>query len=221
MTGILQKEIEKLKKMILTLTAVVEKNLNRAVSALENRDLALAKNIMDSDYAVDEMEVEIEEEGLKILALHQPVAIDLRFIVAVLRINSDLERIGDLAVNLAERASFISSHPQLMVPIDLSEMSAKAQEMLKLAIDALITMDAAAARKVIDMDDIIDEMNREMFEIVYDRIREVPDKAEVLIHHLSATRHLERVADHATNIAEDVIYMVTGQIVRHQAEDFT
>jgi len=93
--------------------------------------------------------------------------------------------------------------------------------MLKLAIDALINMDADTAMRVIDMDDIVDEMNRKMFEVIYKRIREVPHKAEVLIHHLSATRHLERVADHATNIAEDVIYMITGEIVRHQAEDFT
>jgi len=221
MTGILQKEIEKLKKLILTLTAIVEENLDKAVISLVTRDLALARKIIQGDYVVDEMEVEIEEEGLKILALHQPVAIDLRFIVAVLRINSDLERIGDLAVNLAERASFISSNPRLQVPIDLSKMSQKAQEMLKLAIDALINMDADTAMRVIDMDDIVDEMNRKMFEVIYKRIREVPHKAEVLIHHLSATRHLERVADHATNIAEDVIYMITGEIVRHQAEDFT
>jgi len=125
MTGILQKEIEKLKKLILTLTAIVEENLDKAVISLVTRDLALARKIIQGDYVVDEMEVEIEEEGLKILALHQPVAIDLRFIVAVLRINSDLERIGDLAVNLAERASFISSNPRLQVPIDLSKMSQK------------------------------------------------------------------------------------------------
>ncbi len=177
------------------------------------------------DIKIDEMEVELEEEGLKILALHQPVAIDLRFIVAVLRINSDLERIGDLAVNLAERASFLSSREQYRklpeVSVDLTKMAEKAKEMVRQSLDALVNLDPGLAREVLEADNIVDAMNREMFQLIYDRIRETPDRVEGLIHLLSATRHLERVADHATNIAEDVIYMITGEIVRHQAEDFT
>ncbi len=177
------------------------------------------------DIKIDEMEVELEEEGLKILALHQPVAIDLRFIVAVLRINSDLERIGDLAVNLAERASFLSSEKQCRdlpeIPVYLTKMAEKAKEMVHLSLDALVNLDPGLAREVMEADDIVDAMNREMFQLIYDRIKETPDRVEGLIHLLSATRHLERVADHATNIAEDVIYMITGEIVRHQAEDFT
>lgn len=217
----LQIEIERLKKMILSLGAVAEDAMKKSVLALETRAAGLAREIIEDDLKIDKMEVELEEEGLKILALHQPVAIDLRFIVAVLRINSDLERIGDLAVNLAERALFLSSREPLEVPLDLAGMAGKAQEMLEKSLDALVNMDAHMAREVLKMDDEVDEMNSEMFTIIYDRIMKNPQRAEDLIHHLSATRHLERVADHATNIAEDVIYMVEGEIIRHQAEDFT
>jgi phosphate transport system protein len=220
MTLLLHKEIENLKKMLLALMAVVEESLSKAVLSLEKRDLDLASEVLEGDWRVDEMEVEIEEEGLKILALHQPVAVDLRFIVSAMRTNSDLERIGDLAVNLAERSSFLSSRPPLDLAMDISGMAEKAQKMVRLSMDAFVNMDPALARKVMDLDDEVDEMNRQMFRIVYDRIKEIPEQAESLIHSLSATRHLERVADHATNIAEDVIYLVEGEIVRHQAEDF-
>ena len=217
----LQNEIGKLKKMVLALGAVAEEAMKKSVLAFETRNAGMAQEIIQDDLKIDKMEVELEEEGLKILALHQPVAIDLRFIVAVLRINSDLERIGDLAVNLSERALFLSSREPLKVPLDVAGMAAKEMEMLEKSLDALVNMDAGLAREVIRMDDEVDEMNSEMFAIIYDRIKKNPERAEALIHHLSATRHLERVADHATNIAEDVIYMVEGEIVRHQAEDFT
>ena len=225
MTSVLTREIEKLKKMVLALSAMAENSLQKGFRALETRDTELAQQVIDEDIGIDEMEVELEEEGLKILALHQPVAIDLRFIVAVLRINSELERIGDLAVNLAERASFLSSDewrkniPE--IPRGISAMAEKAKEMVNLSLDALVNMDPGLARQVLEADDVVDEMNSEMFQLFYDLIREAPDKVEGLIHLLSATRHLERVADHATNVAEDVIYMVTGEIVRHQAEDFS
>jgi phosphate transport system protein len=149
------------------------------------------------------------------------VAVDLRFIISALRTNNELERIGDSAVNLAERATFLSTQPALNLPMDIAGMADKAQEMVRKSLDAFINMDVKLARNVLKMDDIVDEMNRTMFSIIYEKIKEMPDKAEILIHTLSATRHLERVADHATNIAEDVIYLVVGEIVRHQAEDFS
>jgi len=140
-------------------------------------------------------------------------------------LNSELERIGDLAVNLAERASFLSSQEWRQnipeIPADISSMAEKAMEMVRLSLDALVNMDPGLARRVLEMDDIVDAMNREMFQMIYEKIRKDPDMVEGIIHLLSATRHLERVADHATNIAEDVIYMITGEIVRHQAEDFS
>jgi len=225
MTSVLTREIEKLKKMVLALSAMAEKSLEKGFRALETRNQELAQQVINEDIIIDDMEVELEEEGLKILALHQPVAIDLRFIVAVLRINSELERIGDLAVNLAERAFFLSSDQWRRnipgIPGGISSMAKKAKEMVHQSLDALVNMDPALARKVLEADDVVDAMNSELFQLFYDLIREAPEKVEGLIHLLSASRHLERVADHATNVAEDVIYMVTGEIVRHHAEDFS
>jgi len=221
MTLLLHKEIERLKKMLLALMTVVEENFNKAVLALENRDCELAQQVIAGDENIDEMEVDLEEEGLKILALHQPVAIDLRFIISALRTNNELERIGDTAVNIAERATFLCGEPPLNLPVDLAGMADKAQVMLRMSLDAFVNMDVSLAGKVIRMDDEVDEMNREVFKVIYQTIKEIPDRAEALIHTLSATRHLERIADHATNIAEDVVYLVEGEIIRHQAEDFS
>ena len=157
---------------------------------------------------------------MKILALHQPVAIDLRFIVAVLKINNDLERIGDLAVNIAERAVFLAGQSKVNISIDLVDMAHNAQSMLKKSIDALINHDAQLAHKVCVSDDIVDQMNRQMYLKVQEAIVKNPRQISSLIHLLSASRHLERIADHTTNIAEDVIYMVEGQIVRHKTENY-
>jgi len=220
MTIHLQREIERLKKHILRLSAVVEESVHRAVKSLEERDSYLAQLVMESDFEIDKMEVEIEEECLKILALHQPVAVDLRFIVAVLKINNDLERIGDLAVNIAERAEFLASQERINIPFDFSGMARKAKSMLKRSLDALMKMDALLARGVCASDDEVDAMNRDMYMLVQEGIRSQPEHLESLIHVLSASRHLERIADHATNIAEDVLYMIKGEIVRHRAEDY-
>lgn len=220
MTLLLHKEIERLKKELLALGAIVEELLRKAMRALETRDEALARAVMDADERVDNKEVELEEDGLKIIALHQPVAIDLRFIVSVLRINSDLERIGDLAVNIAERARYLAGAEPLAVPIDFTPMAETAQEMLTKSLDAFVNMDTTLAQQILDMDNDVDEMNRRMYCTVYELIRKSPEDVEVLLHLLSASRHLERIADHATNIAEDVIYMVDGNIVRHKPEEY-
>ncbi len=217
----LQREIENLKKRILHLGTVVEESLQKAVRALRRRDDVLARSVIDTDPDIDEMEVRVEEECLKVLALHQPVAIDLRFIVAVLKINSDLERIGDLAVNVAERAVFLASRDPVDIPFDFAGMAWKTQAMLKKSLDALVNLDVDLASKVRSADDEVDAMNRQMYRQVEQGIREHPDRLESLIQLLSASRHLERVADHATNIAEDVIYMLEGEIVRHKTEEHT
>jgi phosphate transport system protein len=216
----LQRQIENLKKEILTLGAVVEQTVRNATLALETRDEALAKSVIDKDPEVDQMEVQVEEDCLKLLALYQPVAIDLRFIVAVLKINNDLERVADLAVNIAERAVFLASQPKEDVSFDFVGMARKAQVMLKKSLDALVNLDVELARNVLASDDEIDMMNREMYPIIEKAIHARPERTEALIHLLSATRHLERIADHATNIAEDVIYMVEGEILRHKTEDY-
>jgi phosphate transport system protein len=218
---LLHKEIERLKNEMLALSAVVEELLRKAMSALQGHDAERAREVIAADERVDQLEVELEEAALKIIALHQPVADDLRLIVSVLRINSDLERIGDLAVNIAERATFLSSHPAPGMPIDFAPMAEKAQEMLTRCLDAFVNLDTALARRIIEMDNEVDAMNRQMYCSVYDLIRRNPDHIESLLHLLSASRHLERIADHATNIAEDVIYMVEGRVVRHKPEEYT
>jgi len=216
----LLREIENLKREILTLGALAETAVRDATCAIENRDESLARRVIDDDIKLDDMEVQIEENCLKTLALHQPVAIDLRFIIAVLKINSDLERVGDLAVNVAERAAFLATQPPVDVAFDFQAMARQAQEMLKMSLDSLVNLSAAQARAVLVSDDEIDAMNRQMYLIVQDAIHAHPDQTESLIHMLSACRHLERIADHATNIAEDVIYMIEGVIVRHRAEEY-
>lgn len=212
----LQREIEKLKKYILALSALVEESLHKAIKSLLERDEKLARQVIKGDEDIDQMEVDVEEECLKILALHQPVAIDLRFIVAILKINNDLERIGDLAVNIAKRAVFLSTKESVGIEFDFPRMVEIAKSMLKQSIDALVNMDTALANKVCASDDEIDSLNREMYRQIQDAIRKYPERMECLVNLLTVSRHLERIADHATNIAEDVIYMVEGEIIRHK-----
>lgn len=216
----LQREIANLKKDILTIGAMVELRVREAASAIEKRDEALARSVIEKDIEIDQMEVEIEETCLKILALHQPVAIDLRFIIAVLKINNDLERIGDLAVNISERAAFIATQPMIHISFDFARMARKTQEMLNKSLDALVNLNATLARKVCACDDEVDAMCRQVYQIVREAIVADPEQIESLIHFLSTARHLERIADHATNIAEDVIYMIEGKIVRHKTEEY-
>jgi len=216
----LERELEKLKKRILSLGAKVEERLRMAIKAIETRDGNLANQVIKADHEIDEMEVDIEEECLKVLTLHQPVAIDLRFIVSVIKINSDLERIGDLAVNIAERAAFLATQRKLDFLFDFPGMAEKAQSMVKKSLDALVNLDSRLAWEVFASDDEVDAMNRDMFIQVQNGIQKNINWMECLIHLLSASRYLERVADSATNIAEDVVYMIEGEIVRHRPETF-
>ncbi len=220
MTVHMKREIDRLKQMLMSLCEVVEESLRQAVEAIKTRDEALAKTVIAGDIEIDQMEVDVEEECLKILALYQPVAIDLRFIITALKINNDLERIGDLAVNLAERGTFLAGQHREDVTLDFDAMTEKTKSMVHRSLEALVNMDSKLAYDVCAADDEVDQINHQMFLIVQDEIRAHPEQSESLIHLLSASRHLERVADHATNIAEDVIYMIEGRIVRHKAENF-
>lgn len=211
----MEREIGKLKRSILALAAVVEESVKQAVIALEKRDVGLAQKIIEGDLAVNQKEVELEEECLKILALHQPVAADLRFIVAVLKINNDLERIGDLAANMADRVISLENCPAHEVPFDLATMADKAELMLEKALDALVNFDIDLANEAIDLDDEVDAMHKESFAKVKTKIKQNPEQIDALISYLSISRYLERIADLATNIAEDVVYLIEGKIVRH------
>lgn len=215
------KEVDYLKDMILGLSGRVEAQLDHAVQAITHRDTKLATAVLDEDHVIDLAEVDVEEECLKILALYQPVAHDLRFIIAVLKINNDLERVGDLAVNIAERAIFLAGQPLPSTDFDFPHMANKAITMLRESLDALLRQDLKLAIHVRESDDEVDQLNRDMYEQIKASIRRAPHHVDALIHLLSISRHLERVADHATNIAEDVIYMVKGEIVRHRFEQYT
>jgi len=213
-------EIEKLKVRILDLGDTVVQSVGLAVKSLEDRDGDQAQIVIDQDTDIDLAEVDIEEECQKILALHQPVAHDLRFIIAVLKINTELERIGDAAVNIAERVRLLAGEEQISIPFDFKGMAEKAQSMLRKSLDALVNLDARLAFQVISEDDEVDAINREVYKQIEQSVRLTPDRVDSLIHLLGVSRHIERIADHASNIAEDVIYLVDGRIVRHHAEDF-
>lgn len=215
MTRHLQKELVRLKKRILSLGAMVEERVRMAINAIETRDADLADKIISRDYEIDESEVEVEEECLKIMALHQPVAVDLRFLSAVIKINNDLERIGDEAVNIAQRVRITSKRHKLDIPFDYSEMTEKTASMLKMSLDALVNQDLDLAVRVCVLDDEVDDFQNEAYDVIKQAIKDNPERVAYLINLFLISRHLERIADHATNIAEDVIYMIEGEIVRH------
>jgi len=215
MSVLLSKEITRLKKKILQMTAIVEESVRKAVSAVRYKNEALADEVIQNDNGIDLMENEDIALCLKILALHQPVAIDLRYVVVCMKINNDLERIGDLAVNIADRAKAISREKDDFIPDSISAMIEKAISMLKKSLDAFIEMDLKMAREVSLMDDEVDELNRNMYQEVRKMIMEDPDRTGYLLHVLGVSRQLERIGDYATNISEDVIYMIEGKIVRH------
>lgn len=215
------REIEALKKKILAVGALVEERLSQAITALVKHDERLAQQVAEGDDEVDEMEVDVEEDCLKILALYQPVAIDLRFVVAVLKMNNDLERMADTSVNIARRAEYLANWPNIEVPLPLTEMAQKVQTMVQESLDALIQSDATLARKVCVADREVDQLNRQMHVDIQRDMKEHPDQIERLIHTLSVSRHLERIGDLATNVAEDVIYTVEGEIVRHRTAAYT
>jgi phosphate transport system protein len=216
MTKHIQRQIDLLKQKILYVGTLVEESIAKAIAALINRDAPLAAKVMEADNVIDRMEVEVEEECLKILALYQPVAADLRFVVAVLKINNDLERMGDLAQNIAKRASYIAKAEPMDLPIDFRSMAAKAQSMVKQSLDALVNSDTGLARTIRAQDDEVDEARQRTRKEIMDAIRRHPDRVEYLLKFNSVSKHLERLADMATNVAEDVIYMGEGEIVRHQ-----
>jgi len=220
MTTHLQREIERLKRKVLAESAIVEDSLREAFVALERRDAAPAMRVIEGDVEVDEIEVDIEEDCLKILALYQPVASDLRFLVAVIKINHRLERLGDLAVSVAKRTLALVEHPSVQVPLDFFEMAEKSRAMISRALDSLVKRDTTLAKLVLVADDEVDAMYKKVQEELKDAIRERPDSLDALVEVFAVARYLERIGDHATNIAEDVIYMNEGEIARHKAGVF-
>ena len=212
----LERDLERLKKQLLEAGTLVEEMANKAAYSLTERRPDLAAEVIAADNEIDEREVNIEEECLKILALHQPVASDLRFVITVMKVNNDLERMGDQAVNVAERASYLASKPPLGIPLDFNRMVEAVRAMVRASLDALVNLDVELARGIGRMDDEVDEIHSEMFNILQDRMREDPDTVARATAYLSASKDLERIADLATNIAEDVVFMVEGEVIRHR-----
>jgi phosphate transport system protein len=219
MTRHIERQIDQLKEKILRVGTLVEEAFSKAITALINRDIALAQRVMASDEEIDRMEVEVEEECLKILALYQPVAADLRFVVAVLKINNDLERMGDLARNIAKRVAQLANGPTVELPPEIRTMAMLAQDMVKQCLDAVVNADPTLARQVREEDDAVDEARQHIRGRILQGIKAHPEQLENLLRINSVSKHIERIADMATNVAEDVIYMVEGDIVRHRTTD--
>lgn len=213
-----QKKMDGVRRRVLSLAAEVERALQRSVQAVETRDVELASEVIEHDAEIDQMEIELEETVLHVLALEQPVAMDLRFLVAVLKMNNDLERIADIAANIAQQASLLAEKPWVDVMPYLAGMSEEVLGMLSEALDCLLDLDVDKADHVISWDDRVDEMHARTFGLVEADMMASPDKLSQLIHVLSISRNLERAADLATNIAEDVIYLARGEIQRHKTD---
>lgn len=208
------REIDQLKKRFLELGALVEDRVRKACTVIGSRDPELAREIISSDWEVDEMEIEIEEDCLKILALHQPVARDLRLLIAIIKINNELERIADIAVNISKRIQTINKDSTLGFAIDYTEMSTRVLTMLKMSLDALVSENADLARQVFLDDDEVDEMRNQVYHTIINKMNAEPGHAACMLNLYLLSRHLERIGDRATNIAEEVIYLVEGEIVR-------
>jgi phosphate transport system protein len=216
----LEIEIKHLKRRILAIGDIVLEAIQKSLTALQDRNPGIAREVIEIDRRIDRAEVEVEEECLKLLALYQPVAEDLRLIAAVLKINNDLERMGDEAVNISEHALVLAYDDPIPLPPRLNDLAQAAMRMVRECLEAFVTADSEAARRICVEDDVADDYNREVIDAVWDLMEASPDNIERGTHVFSASRHLERIADHATNIAEDVVYMVEGKIIRHRAESF-
>lgn len=214
----LSRDLENLQRRVLSLAAAVEQAIERAMRALFDRDLELATTLIESDTPIDLEENQIEEDCLKILALHQPVAVDLRRVASILKINSDLERMADLAVNIAERAAELARGPEVPVPALFRQMTDLTNTMVRDSLDAFVKLDPVLAKRICRMDDEVDRYNRDIIDQVCAFMRQAPANVDPGLHLFSAARQLERIADHATNIAEDVVYLVEGKIIRHHPE---
>jgi phosphate transport system protein len=209
------KEVDKLKKELLALATMVEEQFDWAVRSVNERNEEVAAKVKERDKKIDERETEVEEECLKVLSLYQPVATDMRFIIAILKINNDLERVGDLSVKIAKHGALLNNWRAKDPPIDISSMAENVRTMMMKSINSLISYDADLALQVCKMDDMVDKSNAEIHEHCISLIKQHAADAPYFLHYISISRDLERVGDHATNIAEDVMYTIKGEIVRH------
>ena len=212
-------ELQRIKDDLVRMAGLAEAAIGLAVKALVNRDAEMAGQVIASDDAINMLELEIDELCLRTMALYQPEAKDLRFLAMALKINNDLERMGDQAVNIAERTLELLKEPLLKPLIDIPRMAEVAQRMVKDSLDAFVQQDVARARAVCEQDDDVDRYDDQIFRELLTYMMEDPRAITRSVNLILVSRHLERIADHATNIAEDVIYMVEGKNIKHHALD--
>ena len=215
MTMHLQRDLEQLRKQLIDLGSRVETSTRKIVEAIVQRDPSELEGLEVAEEEINRLEVDIENECLKILALHQPVAGDLRFIIVVLKVNNDLERMADQAVNLTERVQAIADARPLEVSLPFAEMGEYVKKMVSLSLDALLKADTSLAREVLDMDDRLDELHASVFSLLREHMRDLPDSIPAAVSCITISTNLERMGDLATNIAEEVIFMEEGSVVRH------
>ena len=212
-----EEELDQLKARLLAMGGLAEDRVRAAVECLVSRDAARVDEVIAGDRPINELHIEIDRRCFTLLALHQPMAVDLRAIVAAVKINTDLERVGDLAVNIAEAATRYLKHPPVKELIDIPRMASIAQAMLRDALDAYVRRDVAMAEAVLNEDDTLDALKTQVFRELLTYMLADPTKIEPALDLILVSRHLERIGDHATNVAEDVIFMVTARDVRHHA----
>jgi len=218
--AIFDEELRALIEKVLKLGSMVEQTISDSIKSLVERDSAIATHTIDNDHAVNAIDVEIDEECIRLIALRQPRARDLRLITTAMKITTDLERIGDLAVDISERALELNEEPQLKPYIDIPRMAEISQGMVKDALDAFVKRDSALARDVLTRDDMVDQLNYQVFnELLFFMIQD-PKNVSRAVKITYISKYLERIADHATNIAEMVVYLVEGKIIRHMAPPF-
>jgi phosphate transport system protein len=211
-------ELEQLKCKLLEMSSLVEAAIYHSITAVVQKDHALAEDVLKNEARVNQMEIEIDDLAIKLLALKQPMAVDLRLITAALKINNDLERMGDLAVNIAYRAIDLIREPVVTPMIDIPHIAALVQSMLRKALDSFVTRDEQLARSVLASDDGVDDLRTASFHELISFMEKTPKNIPQALSLLSVVRNLERIADHSTNIAEDVLFYVKGIDVRHHAE---
>jgi phosphate transport system protein len=214
-----QQELETLKERLLAMGGLAEERVRLAMQGLVERDSQLIDDVLNGDMPVNELHIEVDDLCLKLLALHSPMAADLRAVMAAIKINSDLERVGDMAVNIGEAARRYASHPPVKKLIDIPRMATTAQMMLRDALDSYVRGDMELAQRVLDKDDTLDALKTQVFRELLTYMLQDPSTIEPALDLILISRHLERVGDHATNIAEDVIFMVSGRDVRHHAAE--
>jgi len=214
-----QQNLDELKERLLIMAGLVEQAIQRATESYSTRDMGLCDLVRRSEPAINRMEREIDQAALDLLAMQQPMAVDLRFIIAVIRINADLERVGDQAVSIAGRVQEMGAFANVELPVDIPKLASLAAAMVRKALQAFIEGDADLAQSVLLLDDQVDEMNREAFRSLSLLISEKPEMTPQALNALIISRSLERVGDHATNIAEDVIFWVRGADVRHKGAE--